>query len=789
MKKITHIVFSVILIFFCVALSIWGCTPNSSNSIDTELFEFELNEDQKSYTLVKVNYTNEKNIVIPSEYNNLPVTIIGKSAFVNHYQQKKVLESIVIPETVTEIGPWAFSACDALKEINIPSSVTKIGENAFRLCSSLEKIVIPDSVTELESKAFMKCTSLYEVVLSDNIEIINDSTFFECRNLRKINLPKNLKEIGYRAFASCADLVLSEFPSSLVKISEQAFFSCDSLVKLTFPESLEEVGEKAFDNCPALFEIYNKSSIKLDLGKDENQFGLNRFKHIISDESESYIKIDGDFIFYDDGNEVILVKYTGNSESLVLPKYPDNTKYTIWKFFLPKTNNIKSIVFSDSIGYVQDYAFTYLSALESATFDCEGASFSYWAFTNVIQAKTLYINTNNISMSGEAFPFGGIFSQVESVVFGEGVKNIPDNFFSGKTALKSVVLSSSIESIGEKAFYSCTNLDSIVFPDNTNIKEINDSAFYHCAFTSFVVPKSVTHIGKKAFSYIYTLKEITILGNVTVINDATFMQCQNLKIVSLPDTVEIVGTEAFSGCYNLSEVNIGENSSLHTIKEYAFYSCEKLNHIFLPKSLSNIEPLAFANCIALATFEIDPRNQAFLVLDENIYTKDLSVFVYKAPAGQAHVTIPSSVRKIGAGAFGFTRTLILTFEENSELEVIGEKAFMYSNIETIVLPKSVKVIGDKAFSNCQSLKSVSFEEGTCLERIEAGAFKGAFQYDHVMIPNSVKYIGPQVYYNVDEVYYDGTLEQWNEIVKEQGWIYSAFSISIYCLDQTIVIER
>ena len=70
------------------------------------------------------------------------------------------LESITLPESVTEIGDCAFSRCVSLKSVAIPDSVTKIGLRAFAECTSLESITLPESVTEIGEEVFIGCDSL-----------------------------------------------------------------------------------------------------------------------------------------------------------------------------------------------------------------------------------------------------------------------------------------------------------------------------------------------------------------------------------------------------------------------------------------------------------------------------------------------------------------------------------------------------------------------------------------------------------------------------------------------------
>ena len=382
-----------ISILLCIAFVLAGCQNDSS----TEILSFELNDDGLSYKVVGVDGECPSTIVVPSIYKGLPVTVIGYRAFA----EKSKLESVVLPNTIIEIEVWAFDTCTALKEINIPNSVVAIRSSAFSYCISLTDIVIPDSTKELEGGAFRGCKSLRKVYLGKNIKTIKASTFADCSSLREIDLPQNLVEIGDRAFYRCENLILSELPSSLIKIGDNAFSGCSSIIRLTLPEDLETIGKGAFVGCASMFEICNKSNIDIELGSNANNYGASYLKRIITNISQSNFRTDNDFIIYDDGEEIIITKYIGNSEDVVFPEYTNDIKYTVYSSVIPVDNRVKSITLTKSIKYIEDYAFEHCLNLETLIISCEGSNITSGAFSRI------------------DYPFTGVTS---------GVKNIYINF-------------------------------------------------------------------------------------------------------------------------------------------------------------------------------------------------------------------------------------------------------------------------------------------------------------------------------------------------------------------------
>ena len=143
--------------------------------------EFKLNSDGKSYYVAGIGSCTDTEIIIPSTYNDLPVTGIGWRAF--YYCTS--LTSITIPNSMTSIGDGAFSACTSLASITIPDSVTSIGERAFSGCTNLASITIPDSVTSIGKLAFSGCTSLTSITIPDSVTSIGDSAINSERDFRK----------------------------------------------------------------------------------------------------------------------------------------------------------------------------------------------------------------------------------------------------------------------------------------------------------------------------------------------------------------------------------------------------------------------------------------------------------------------------------------------------------------------------------------------------------------------------------------------------------------------------
>ena len=108
----------------------------------------------------------------------------------------KDIKKIVIPESVTSIGAYAFYYCNSLTSVTIPNSVTSIGKRAFDSCNSLTSVVIPDSVTSIKNAAFCQCRMLMNVTIGKCMTIIGSLAFFGCNNLKSLIFKgKSIKEV------------------------------------------------------------------------------------------------------------------------------------------------------------------------------------------------------------------------------------------------------------------------------------------------------------------------------------------------------------------------------------------------------------------------------------------------------------------------------------------------------------------------------------------------------------------------------------------------------------------
>lgn len=160
--------------------------------INQEYIQYELNEDSSSYKVLGGGVQNGI-LVIPETYNDLPVTKIAEQSY-DFGSNNVDLTKVVLPETIIEIGRYAFDRARNLSEINFPNSIATIGYAAFYDCDSLTEVTLPNALTVLNG-TFLQCDNLRDIIIPNGVTSILNGALNET-DVRVIDIPASVNSIG-----------------------------------------------------------------------------------------------------------------------------------------------------------------------------------------------------------------------------------------------------------------------------------------------------------------------------------------------------------------------------------------------------------------------------------------------------------------------------------------------------------------------------------------------------------------------------------------------------------------
>ena len=291
------------------------------------------------------------------------------------------------------------------------------------------------------------------------------------------------------------------------------------------------------------------------------------------------------------------------------------------------------------------------------------------------------------------------------VIIQDGVTSIGNNAFFGCTDLTSVKIADSVTSIGSEVFFNCITLSEINLPDD--ITDIGQAAFYGCADLERIdLPQKLTGISAYTFDSCSSLKSITIPEGVTYIGNTAFARCSGLKTISIPASVNSFGTWLFAECTALESVTLPANKQ--SVSFDCFYGCTSLQEIIFSDEVMHL-PAGILAC--------GRQNNADWYLDtEGLMTiwgtgsmdngggYSPNWKSYKENIKQ--VFIQEGITDIGYEAFCDCPNLIsITIPDT--ITQIGYQAFARSGITNISIPTGVTQISLQAFYYCRDLEAIN----------------------------------------------------------------------------------
>lgn len=487
-------------------------------------------------------------------------------------------------------------------------------------------------------------------------------------------------------------------------------------------------------------------------------------------------------------------------------------------------SSLESITIPSSVNTIGTYAFYGCKSLTSLTIPSNVKTLAPFCFFNCSGLKELYIEDSSEPLcvnNGNGYygmfknspltslyigrdleyyddfyasPFYNKTEKIH-VTIGNQVKKIGNYLFYSGTGLNSIFIPSNVESIGEKAFYGCNRLVTVVNSSKHLTVETGSEGngylgyyaqnvingdefgkigdFNYCAvnghktlYEYFGTSSEVTipsgyELSNELFKGNKNITSVTLTEGLSSISDYCFYECTNLKQltipksvnsigkyafafsgmegISIPKSVKSIGDHAFYRCDNMENLSF-EEGSITRIEDFCFCYCRKMVNVHIPQSVNYIGRGAFYECDNLESINIPAG------------VTRLGCFAFKNCINLKEIIIPESIDSIEMHTFYYCRSLAKVVLPTN-LKHIGNSAFSYCGALTeCEIPASVRYIGNMALKSCSKLLAVDIPEG--IEYLGQGAFSNCSALKSIVIPSIITKIPYAAFsgcYNLREV--------------------------------------
>lgn len=466
------------------------------------------------------------------------VSVLGEASVYNTQ-----LNEITFPSTLTEIQYYALGNNSKLTSADLSkTAVSSIGLYAFTDCSSLSSVLLPDSLYEIAGAAFSRCKALSEITLPKNLGMIGQYAFIDT-GLSKITVPDSVSEIGYSAFGYYLDSEGNETADS----------------NFVIVGSYGSAAQRYATDTDSEYDYANSFEFRVPEQDEQITEQLSLEKRVFGD--YEYAVVNGDAVITACTSDEAVLNVPSEIEGLtVIAVYP-----------VAFTNCLsEEIILPETVTYIREMSFYSCANLKKITLPSSLTEIGNNAFDNCTLLET--VDTG-------------------------GAVTIGQNVFLDCPSLKNLTISGNCTSIGaedEEPFLYCSALESVTVTSGDGIYSSENGILYNKDKSTIILypqaktdkkykaPKSVKEIGQSAFYHCKYLESADISG-VEVLKDYAFEGCEKLKKVKLSKNLTQIGADAFYGCKALTSLRFYDK--LTYIGEGAFGECYNEN-----ADTDNIDP-------------------------------------------------------------------------------------------------------------------------------------------------------------------------------------------------------
>ena len=448
------------------------------------------------------------------------------------------------------------------------------------------------------------------------------------------------------------------------------------------------------------------------------------------------------------------------------------------------------------VSAVASRAFSYCAGIETVVITGTVTVIGQSAFSNCASLAHITLPFAGGAADGSgATHFGYIFGaetaegndlslpdMLKSVVL-NGTSDVWNDAFKGCIGLESVTVGAGAAFIGNSAFEGCTGLVSVSLPDT--LPEIGEYAFRGCAaLTAISLPTGLEKLQRGAFQD-SGLLSVEIPAGVTMVSSNVFNGCVSL-VSAVFKGQHGIGGNIFNGCVRLESVQLPAN--LQTLPFQAFYHCNSLQSITIPATVTTVYGAVFEGCTALTRVDYagtlgawmgiaftnaasNPLSHAGALYIENVNVTagiltvpadvtSVGAYSFYGCTAITGVVIPEGVTDIGAAAFENCTGLTSISFNATAMNALSEDTFSAAGAAgegiAVTFGESVTKVPEKLFAHygaedksSPKIKSVSFAANSACLYINSGAFANCVTLSSVTLPEGLKRINADAFYNND----------------------------------------
>lgn len=674
------------------------------------------------------------------DFTNVKTITLGRDTFADCVSLSQVLDM----PSIGTMNARAFKNT-ALTEVDL-TGLHMSGENVFQGCNQITSVKT-GRFTALGDYMFAGCTSLTGVVTIQTPKVGN-GVFQNCANLSGVVFTSNGAgydfDIGDKAFANCGSNVGAftvDFGKENIRSIGDEAFANSAIKSLDFSKikGLQFLGDNVFGNTE-LTEITIGDNVNFDvlqiLGAPFKGFAVK-----VAAGCSKYV-YDNGAIYSSDKTLLLYVNESVAGENGVFSIPNGVTEIAPYAFAYNKKLN--KVILPDSVETLGDYAFAY-TAIKNVEWNKTGARVSAipaGAFYN--SALTAIVLPDSVVSLGDyAFAKSGLASFAA-----DNLQSLGNNVFEACNSLTEIALCDGIKSMGDRTFANCKSLSIVTLP---SVEKLGSFTFSGAeSLKKVIFGADATTTGRYTFvkttrqpdSYYYDyvgmpVEEVVFLGdNIQTIDEGAFYGCEKLVNVVLPASVTKMESYAFANTKALTALNL---ENVEIFGDYAMFG----------SGVTELK-LNSAKKIGAFAFAIDSET------DKNVETayntlsmpvvEEIGNFAFYNSA-LTSVELPASLTKLGNGVFMSSAKLndVKVAAENEYFFV--EKGVLYRYIdkaaglyELCLYPTAL------AGEGAAKSRTYAIKDGTVSVLAYSFAELNKGVLDKVVLPYSVKTIGDSAFY-------------------------------------------